>query len=52
MAKALHFEINDLFIFTPELNKEKLLVNIHSMLDNTDEKTLKLTYKLINAIVN
>ncbi|NLE05259.1 MAG: helix-turn-helix transcriptional regulator [Crenarchaeota archaeon] len=52
IANALEVDIKDLFAFTPELNKEKLLANIHSMLDKSDEKTIKLAYKVINAIVN
>ncbi len=52
IANALQVEIKDLFTFTKELNKEKLLTNIQLLLDNSDEKTLKLTYKVINAIVN
>lgn len=51
MAKALDIEIKDLFLFSPEQDKTYLISDIVNLLDNTEEKNVKLIYKLILAVL-
>jgi len=51
MAKALDVEIKDLFAFKHQKNKKLLISDIINMLDNTDEKNVKLIYKLVQAVL-
>jgi transcriptional regulator with XRE-family HTH domain len=51
IAKALDVEIEDLFVFKHQRNKKTLISDINNMLDNTDEKNVKLIYKIILAVL-
>lgn len=51
IAKALDVEIKDLFAFKHQRNKKLLISDIIIMLDNTDEKNVKLIYKLVQAVL-
>ncbi len=47
IAKALDVEINELFIFNHDKNKEQLLKEIFSLLNNAEEEKIKFIYKMI-----
>lgn len=51
IAKALDVEIEDLFTFKHQQNKNLLVEDINKMLEKTDENNVKLIYKIVRAVL-
>ena len=51
MAKAFNVDIEDLFSFNHQRSKKYLISDIVNLLDDAEEKNIKLIYKLVLAVL-
>ena len=51
IAKALDIEIQELFSFGHQRSKKNLIFDIVNLLNNADDKNVKLIYKLVQVIL-